>query len=425
MQIRTFTFKDLQSAWCLEEVHFERLNLLVGMSGVGKTKVLESLRRVVLAGLSMKTNLMPMEWRLAFEHNGSSFEWSGRIELRTRNGHSAKALDLDGERNNAVFTRERLVQDDVELFSREFGSMKMKGAELPALSSEISLLCALGEDSQLDSAVSALSQVFFSSYSGGGVRASSAVVPTSLVSSLFTGISQTTKNGRAAKGKRQAKGAKSDPPTRAGARVSFAKGRNGSKIRGVQAIIPPVARPLTFSDMLISLYMQQETASKAFLSLVGDFCEIFPSVKGLRIQRTDLDAERVQLRLELSESNEYWLTQEEMSAGMLRTLIHLWEFSFLPGGWVLIVDEFENSLGGNCLPRLTERLLSRADCQFILTSHHPYVINGIPIANWSIVQRKLCAVRVIPSRDVPELVGSSKLNAFTRLLNTPAYTGEE
>lgn len=102
---------------------------------------------------------------------------------------------------------------------------------------------------------------------------------------------------------------------------------------------------------------------------------------------------------------------------MLRTLIHLHEFLFAPAGTVIVIDEFENSLGINCLPVLTELMLERTDCQFIVTSHHPYVIGNIPMSTWRVVQRHGSVVRLLPAQEVPRLRGGSRLDAFTRLLN--------
>ena len=46
-----------------------------------------------------------------------------------------------------------------------------------------------------------------------------------------------------------------------------------------------------------------------------------------------------------------------------------------PDGSVILIDEFENSLGVNCLDEITEDVVKESRrLQFILTSHHPYII---------------------------------------------------
>jgi predicted ATPase len=161
----------------------------------------------------------------------------------------------------------------------------------------------------------------------------------------------------------------------------------------------------------------QESASQEFYTLRAKYLDIFPSVDDLRVRRSD-EGDRALLRLEIRERGiPHWIDQSSISAGMLRTLIHLHEFLFAPAGTVIVIDEFENSLGVNCLPVLTELMLQRTDCQFIVTSHHPYVIGNIPMSTWRVVQRHGSVVRLLPAQEIPRLRGGSRLDAFTRLLN--------
>ena len=45
---------------------------------------------------------------------------------------------------------------------------------------------------------------------------------------------------------------------------------------------------------------------------------------------------------------------------------------------LVLIDEFENGLGVNCIDVLAELLLGeRRDLQFVITSHHPKIINQI------------------------------------------------
>jgi hypothetical protein len=57
--------------------------------------------------------------------------------------------------------------------------------------------------------------------------------------------------------------------------------------------------------------------------------------------------------------------------------------------------------------------------QFILTSHHPYIINNIDLTDWKIVTRKGGIVRV---KDAEQLhLGRSKHQAFIQLMNLDEY----
>ena len=73
-----------------------------------------------------------------------------------------------------------------------------------------------------------------------------------------------------------------------------------------------------------------------------------------------------------------WIPVMGMSAGMYRTLIHIIELYLSADGTVILIDEFENSLGVNCIDELTTEMIGATNrIQFIITSHHPYIINNI------------------------------------------------
>jgi hypothetical protein len=111
-----------------------------------------------------------------------------------------------------------------------------------------------------------------------------------------------------------------------------------------------------------------------------------------------------------------------MSSGMQRYLSFLVHLSFAPRGTVALIDELESSFGINCLPAATDFLLSRApDLQLILTSHHPYIIQKLPIDLWKIVTRKGSHVRVLNASAIPALQARSHVDRFTRLINLPEY----
>lgn len=116
---------------------------------------------------------------------------------------------------------------------------------------------------------------------------------------------------------------------------------------------------------------------------------------------------------------EGWIDGFEMSNGMRRSLMHLLELHLEPPGSVLLVDEYENGMGVNCLPQVTEMLLRRCcDLQMIFTSHHPYVINNVSKENWRIVRRRGSEVEILRFNDIERLKTASKMDGFIQLINT-------
>jgi predicted ATPase len=110
------------------------------------------------------------------------------------------------------------------------------------------------------------------------------------------------------------------------------------------------------------------------------------------------------------------LNQDDLSSGMLKTFWHLAEIYLSPRNSVILIDEFENSLGVNCLDSITEELTdSDHQLQFIITSHHPYVINNIRPSHWKIVTRQGGEVTVKSAEDFH--ISPSRQKAYIDLIN--------
>ena len=120
-------------------------------------------------------------------------------------------------------------------------------------------------------------------------------------------------------------------------------------------------------------------------------------------------------------SNE-WILQPEMSSGMFRTLVHLTELVLAPDKCVVVIDDFESHLGVNCMPDLTDFVMSNAPhFQFLLTSHHPYIINNFPWEKWQLVTRKDGDVRMTNATKIYQLQSASSIDKFIQLINLPEY----
>jgi hypothetical protein len=62
MTIRSLAFEDTRNSWELEEFQSDELNLLVGLSGAGKTHARQPLRCLRRGGRTMDTSSwVPME----------------------------------------------------------------------------------------------------------------------------------------------------------------------------------------------------------------------------------------------------------------------------------------------------------------------------------------------------------------------------
>ena len=105
---------------------------------------------------------------------------------------------------------------------------------------------------------------------------------------------------------------------------------------------------------------------------------------------------------------------------MFKTLMQIAQLFLCAESTVILIDEFENSLGINCIDTLTENLLyDNRDLQFILTSHHPYIINAIGMEYWKVVSRN---GGVILTKNAEEYkLGQSRHEAFKQLIQLNEY----
>ena len=166
-------------------------------------------------------------------------------------------------------------------------------------------------------------------------------------------------------------------------------------------------------------YLIQQLFPNVFNEVKESYFEIFSDVQDVRVSINKESVNDYQLIFEIQEySSSDWIPQNRISSGMYRTLICLLEIIAAPNGSVIVIDEFENSLGINCMPELTNFILDKSpDLQFILTSHHPYIINNLPWQTWQVVSRSGSSIKATKATDISALDTASSLDKFTQLIN--------
>jgi predicted ATPase len=174
------------------------------------------------------------------------------------------------------------------------------------------------------------------------------------------------------------------------------------------------------------LYLLFINEKKSFQEIVDVFIDIFPYVEDVKIDsienKTVLWHFFDGLFIHIKEKNIlHWIDELNISSGMLRAFFSLAELHLCADDTVLLIDEFENSLGINCIDQITHSILaSERNLQFIITSHHPYIINNIGVSHWKIITRN---GNVVTATDAEAFgIGQSKHQAFTQLINLDAYT---
>lgn len=365
----------------------DAFNLLVGVSGAGKTRIVQAIEQVRAVALGEKEEdelidaIRGASFAIGFEHDGLTYRWEAELEASAGQGSDDQGA-LHAMEPPLIRT-ERIHQGERSLVDRTPERFLLNGHSIPRLDRAKSAIAILKEDSAMAPLYMAFSRC---------------IPPAALEELPSHGVQTETR---------------------------FEKLRGD--YRSAADLGADFTLPLHHKSELL-----QEMFPDAFAEIEEAFQDAFPTVEKLKVQRyypLGPDGSKewrgiYNMALTAAESGvDHWVFFHHMSSGMQRYLSFLVHLSFAPPGTVVLIDELESSLGVNCLPAVTRFLLSRApDLQLILTSHHPYIIEQIPPSHWKIVTRKGSRVRVLDAEKIPAMAEErSHLDRFTRLINLPEY----
>jgi predicted ATPase len=372
MKIQSFKFSNHKENWHIEEVKFEDLNLLVGGSGVGKTRILKALDLICDVAIGRNRNLDDLEWSINFSHLGQNYRW----ELKSSSIKNEEIFINLNESEQTEIVYEKLVRYDdddseLEILLRNDSDSKFNKKDLPKLKRTESAITLLSEEDLIIPVGEAFNRFIFNFQ-----------IPQEL---MF--------NNR-----------NNDPN-----RIELSHEISISNFQEYFAGTPPA----------IKAFYLQKFFPDVFNEIKEYYIDIFSEVTNVKVSNErDSDGDFL-LFFEIQENGlEDWIPQHRISSGMFRTLICLIEVITAPEESVILIDEFENSLGINCMAELTDFILDKSpNVQFILTSHHPYIINNIPWKTWQIVSKSGNKVKVRKASDIPALDTASSLDKFTQLIN--------
>ncbi len=175
----------------------------------------------------------------------------------------------------------------------------------------------------------------------------------------------------------------------------------------------------------LKLALAYKNQPDAFNTIKNHFTDVFTQVEDIKLEPSEESIFPFSVRntphLQIREKNvSKWISQNKISSGMLKTLMQISLLFLCAEGTVILIDEFENSLGINCIDALTENLLyDRRNLQFIVTSHHPYIINAIGMEHWKVVSRN---GGIVSTKDAKEYnLGKSRHESFKQLIQLTDY----
>lgn len=382
MKIKEISYKNNAFPWELVSTKFSDLTLLVGVSGVGKTQILNNIMKLV--NISNGHVYNGVEWDLHFTgDNNENYRWTGEFEsIKGLRQQIFEEIDINGQllKNFPRLLTEKLFIEDELVFEREESRVKYEKKETPKISPFKSVLNLFTTEDKISPVKKAFEKIVFLDYLAEKNTRFSAEVMKEPMKYLEKLIKK-------------------------------------SKKMMTQALFKVTAE--IGGMILIKLFFTYFYLKEIFEEIVNDFKDIFSQVEEVRFKLLE-DIEIYELQIK--ERGAGWISMSEISSGMFKTLLHLAELKLMADGFVILIDEFENSLGVNCIDSVAEDLVKPGrNLQYIITSHHPYIINNIDMKYWKVVMRDGTKVS---TKNADELkLGKSKHQAFKQLLNQEEFTG--
>ncbi|MCI5178668.1 MAG: ATP-binding protein [Candidatus Electrothrix sp. AW5] len=378
MRIQTFFFTDKTMGWELQPLSLDQLTLLVGASGVGKTRILRSILDV--RRIAKGASINGVSWYIEFlTTGGRQYTWEGAFEDKGFSAENIFGFDDEDEKEKPKIESERVYINDKLVIERNTDGIFFNGTKTVKLSKNESAVFLLREEEQIQEACQEFDKVIF------------------------------------------------DDNTSEIGRIAFDDEveEKLEKYRSIKTIRD------SSEDVKLKLYFTYKNQKEYFEDISQSFTDVFPYVEEIKIESIAQNIKRLKhlpffLRempfIQIKEKGiENWIPENRISSGMLKTLMHIAELYLCADSSLLLIDEFENSLGINCIDELTSSIVSaERNLQFIITSHHPYIINNIKPRDWKVITRKAGSVI---SHDASEFnFDKSKHKAFTQLINLDLYS---
>ncbi len=366
MRIKKVAVWDNLREWRFEPIYFSNLALLVGVSGVGKTQILKGILR--LKEIANGASLNGLAWDVTFSTiNNVEYRWQGEFETKK---NVPIIFEEQDETNEFRIVREHLLREKNVIIERTPNKIIFNGNKTPKLSPFQSVVEILNQEEDISPVQQGFNKIVSYDLSSFNFFYNmSVMLSTTSVSDVLL--------------------------------LDYIKSSD--------------------LQIQVKLVLVSRYHPEIFNDIKRIFIQVFPQVEDIKIEAVQYDDSYPNFPIQIKEKGvKEWIFQENISSGMLKTLIHISQLYLSPEGTVILIDEFENSLGINCIDVVTDLIVENRNIQFILTSHHPYIINNIGMEHWKIVTRKGGVVTAIDAKDLN--LGKSRHQAFMQLINLEEYS---
>ncbi|MCH8041516.1 MAG: ATP-binding protein [Nitrospinae bacterium] len=366
--------QEVPHHWKILPINLKAVNLIVGASGSGKSRFLNTFTHFC-EFITEEKEFYEGRWEVHAEAGGFLYKW----EVESKK-HSSKENEIFRE----LLTRESPNGPKINLIIRTSKSFKFNDKEMPKLRRDKLSVSLLKEEDDIAPIFSVFSKYLRRDFQGDSLTQASSLMP---LPAQFN------------------KKSKSDVD------VKFENiWKEGHSLSS-------------------TLFILHRFFPKVFSSIVDSYKEVFPIIQEIKVDpHADPDApvfpnKILPVALVKEKGVSEWIPISQLSSGMKKVLLIITDIITLPKESIYMIDEYENSLGINAIDFLPQFILDKGkDIQYFITTHHPYLINQMPIKDWLVFHREGSTVKNKSGIELEALYGKSKQQAFVQLINDPFYS---
>jgi predicted ATPase len=350
--------------WNFSPINFQNINLLVGDSGSGKTRLLNTIFNI---GAIVAQNKMrgEGEWHISLGVDDNIYEWE---------------IKIVGKEEEQKIVNEILYLNEKKLFERKNEICVFNDQELPKLSNKEILIYLFREDEKIKPIYEGFASILRRSFFHDELEKNSAIYG-----------------------------------------VNF---HHLDKIGKKRDLYELYKLDLGLNPKLFILFNYFPEIYQKINEIYLDTFDFISEIKIL--QSEDFPDLRIPGQTPIwciKENNlDEFIRLDQLSSGMQKVLLIITDILTLPNGGIYLLDEYENSLGVGSISFLPD-LLSTENFtnQIIFTSHHPYIISNFPVNYWYVVNRKGSEVNFTYGKELTERYDLSSQEKYIQLLNDPIY----
>lgn len=376
MKIENYEYKGVLDNWNFVLPPLKKINLMVGNSGTGKTKCLNTifnLGRSAVININEKGLETVGNWKINFSLDKYKYEW-----------HFISKVTSD---NRIVVEKEKLCKTSnpkKTIVERNDKIFKFNKNKLPKLPQNISSIALLKDENSIKPIYNAFASMMKRSFQS------------DLLVNRY--------------------------------KIQYLMRKKNSR----EKILDILFRNNPEITIHIKLKILKEEFPEKYKLIKNYFLETFDFVEDIVIKDATEIPKLINPELFPSAPMPVICIKErnvkdlyiasEMASGMQKVLLLITDIVLLPEGGIFLIDEYENSLGLNAIDFFPNFLKNNNfDHQYFLTSHHPYIINNIPIENWLVLHRLGDCVTIKSGDELKDKYGKSRQQHFTQLINDPFY----